>query len=247
MNNIGFGIFCFGEDYYYKGTDDKVKNILDNVSCDIFILTDTPKYFQKKYSSSFVKIVPYYREYKSYHDKLILTKVILKEKDICILLDADLHITDYSFLKELINYNFKTGISYIETLENHPSKKKLVSEIDMDQLEWNNFKLYAQRLYPHFGNMLTIWEYILIINKVGFKEKRFFDYYEKLQLAKEFCDITSAKDVKAAGEGVSIAISAHLSNTDIQLDSEIYNIVKNKMVSVSKRFTRPEFWPDWMK
>ena len=47
----------------------------------------------------------------------------------------------------------------------------------MDQLEWNNFKLYAQRLYPHFGNMLTIWEYMLIINKLGFKEKRFFDYY----------------------------------------------------------------------
>ena len=28
MNNIGFGIFCFGERYYYKGALEKIKEIL---------------------------------------------------------------------------------------------------------------------------------------------------------------------------------------------------------------------------
>ena len=29
MNNIGFGIFCFGEDYYYRGTKEKIKQLLN--------------------------------------------------------------------------------------------------------------------------------------------------------------------------------------------------------------------------
>ena len=52
MNNIGFGIFCFGEDYYYQGTFDKIRNIL-NEGYHCYILTDTPDKFTTKYSSSF--------------------------------------------------------------------------------------------------------------------------------------------------------------------------------------------------
>ena len=28
MNNIGFGIMCFGDDYFYQGTNDKINEIL---------------------------------------------------------------------------------------------------------------------------------------------------------------------------------------------------------------------------
>jgi hypothetical protein len=28
---------------------------------------------------------------------------------------------------------------------------------------------------------------------------------------------------------------------------ELYELLKDKMVSVSRRHTRPELWPEWMK
>jgi len=42
-------------------------------------------------------------------------------------------------------------------------------------------------------------------------------------------------------------ISCKLSNTNIERDMELYELLNNKMISVSRRHTRPEFWPDWMK
>ena len=247
MNQIGFGIFCFGENYYYKGTEEKIKNILEKTNSVVYVLTDTPEYFKKKYTDTYVKLIPYTREFKSYHDKLILVKHILLNHDICILIDADLYIKDYSFLNKLKKYNFKTGISYVDTLENHPSKNKIVSDINMSTQEWSNFKIYADNIYPHHGKLSTIWEYFLVFNKIGFKQTSFFKNYEKLQLAKEFSDLYMCKDVNAAGEGVSLNISAYLSNCDIQRDFELYEIIKDSMISISRRFTRPECLPDFMK
>lgn len=247
MTNFAFGIFCFGETYYYKGAEEKIKNILERTNTIVYVLTDTPEYFDKKFTPTYVKVIPYKREFKSYHDKLLLVKYILDKHDISIIIDADLYIKDYSFLNKLKNYDFKTGISYVDTLENHPSKNKFVSDINMTTIEWNNFKLYAEKLYPHFGNLTTIWEYIVVFNKVGFKQELFFKYYEKLQLAKEFSDMQVHKDVYAAGEGVSLAISAFLSSCDIQRDMDLYNMIKDSVVSVSRRFTRPECLPDFMK
>jgi hypothetical protein len=28
---------------------------------------------------------------------------------------------------------------------------------------------------------------------------------------------------------------------------ELYDLIKDKMVSISRRHTRPELWPNWMK
>ena len=49
MNNIGFGIFCFGQEYYYKGTIDKINSILDK-GYHCYILTEDTEFFTKKYS-----------------------------------------------------------------------------------------------------------------------------------------------------------------------------------------------------
>jgi hypothetical protein len=87
----------------------------------------------------------------------------------------------------------------------------------------------------------------LIINKIGFQQERFYKVYEKLQIAKEFSDLELNKEVNGAGEGVSISIAAQLSGCDIQLDPKLFEIVKDKMVSISRRFTNPEFLPDFMK
>ena len=47
MNNIGFGIFCFGEEYYYKGTVEKINNIL-NGGYHCYILTENTDFFTTK-------------------------------------------------------------------------------------------------------------------------------------------------------------------------------------------------------
>ena len=99
MNNIGFGIFCFGEEYYYKGTVEKINSIL-NAGYHCYILTEDTEYFTKKYTAP-LHVFEYNRSYKSYADKMILPKHIFKNHDICILIDADTFIKNYSFLDDL--------------------------------------------------------------------------------------------------------------------------------------------------
>jgi hypothetical protein len=247
MNNIGFGFFCFGEEYYYKGTVEKINKILEN-GFHCYILTEDPEYFEKKYTSSFVHTIKYDRLFKSYSDKMILPKYILKNHDITIMIDSDTHIKDYSFINELKNYNFKEGISYIDTLENHKCGKGWVKDLIVtDNPEWKYYHEYANRLYSKYIDFPTLWEYFLIINKKGFNENSFYGYYEKLQLAKEFCDLHMNKEINGAGEGISIQLASKLCEINIERDLDLYNILKDKMESVSRRYTRPEFWPEWMK
>lgn len=232
MNKIGFGIFCFGEDYYYNGAYDKAQHIIDS-GYKCYILTEEPDYF--KYLS--VNIIPYYRSYKSYHDKMILPRYILNDCDICILLDADLEIKDYSFLNDLRDYKFKDGISYIDVLLNHPEKKECVKELNLCSRDWDEYREYCEKICPTFKSFKLIWEYFLVINKNGFNLD-FYLHYDKLQIKKECCHLFQYKDVNAPGEGISITISSVLSNTHIDRDLDLYNILKDKMSSVSTRFIK---------
>lgn len=247
MNNIGFGIFCFGEEYYFRGTFDKIRNIL-NEGYHCYILTDNPERFTTKYSSSFLHVIQYDRNFKSYADKMILPKYVLKKHDICILLDADTHITNFSFLIDLKKYEFSDGISYVDTLLNHKSKRQFVNEIvSPNKHEWGRYYDYAKSICSDFMSFETIWEFFLVINKNGFNQNDFYRHYEKLQIAKESCDINLPKEVNGAGEGISIQISAKLSKTQIQKDLTLYELLNEKMISISRRYTPIELWPDWMK
>lgn len=247
MNNIGFGIFCFGEEYYYKGSINKINRIL-NAGYHCYILTEDPDYFHKHFSSMYVHVIPYDRTYKSYADKMILPKYILKQHQISILIDADTHITNFSFLEELKKYKFKNGISYIDTLLNHKAKKEFIKDlISPQQIEWKDYYDYANTIQPGFDNFETMWEYFLVINRDGFNSKQFYQQYEKLQIVKEFSDVRMNKDVNCAGEGISIRISANTSNSEIQRDLDLYNLLKDKMESVSRRYTPPHLWPEWMR
>ena len=126
--------------------------------------------------------------------------------------------------------------------------KKYIKElISIDRDEWNKYYGYANKICPNFTEYETIWEYFLIINKNGFNQERFYHYYEKLQIAKEFCDISLNKEVNGAGEGISVRISAKLSETKIEQDLTLYEMLKDKMISVSRRYTPKPLWPDWMK
>lgn len=233
-NDIGFGIFCFGADYYYKGAYQKIKHIIES-GYKCYVLTEKPENFQGIYTS--LKIIPYYREYKSYHDKMILPKYILKDCEICILLDADLEIKDYSFLDDLRHYTFQNGITYIDTLLNHPERKECVKELDLCSREWNEYKDYCERVCPRFKTFKLIWEYFLVINRNGFSPD-FYLQYEKLQIKKESCYLGVYKDVNAPGEGISISIAASLTNTNLQRDIPLYDILKSKMISISTRFSQ---------
>lgn len=241
MNNIGFGIFCFGEDYYYRGTKEKIKE-LSKVGSSVYVLTDKPEEFIG------VTVIQYDRHLKSYSDKMILPKYILKNHDICILLDADTHVTDYSFLESLKTYNFKKGITYIDTLLNHKAKKEFVKDlVNETNVEWKSYVEYATKLYPQFVEHETIWEYFLVINKDGFDINSFYYYYEKLQLVKEYSDLSLKKEINGAGEGISIQISCKSSNIEIQKDIELYKLLEGKMISISRRHTPRHLWPNWMK
>jgi hypothetical protein len=55
------------------------------------------------------------------------------------------------------------------------------------------------------------------------------------------------KQINGAGEGISIQVSSKLSNTEIQRDLSLYEMIKDKMISVSRRHTPRELWPNWMK
>jgi hypothetical protein len=248
MVNIGFGIFCFGEEHYYKGTIEKINNII-NFDYDCFILTENIDYFKEAFiNTEYIHFCHYDREYKSYHDKMSLVNIVLKNHDIVILIDADTYIKDYSFLSDLRGFNFKEGITYIDTLLNHNARRKFVKElINKESDEWKPYINYVSKLYPDFGEFETMWEYFLIINKNGFNSKKFYYFYERLQLAKEFSDLPYKKVVNGAGEGISIQVAGKLSETNVERDLILYDMLKNKMTSLSKRFIRPELWPDWMK
>ena len=232
-NNIGFGIFCFGRDYYYKGAYEKINKILD-AGYDCYVLTENPDYFK---DIECLNITPHYRSFKSYHDKMILPKIVLKDCDICILLDADLEIKDWSFLDDLRHYDFQEGITYIDVLLNHPERKECVKELDLCSREWNEYKNYCERMCPKFKTFKLIWEYFLVINKKGFNPD-FYLHYEKLQIKKENSYLEPYKEVNAPGEGISISIAASLTNISLQRDMDLYELLKDKMASISTRFSQ---------
>lgn len=246
MNNVGFGIFCFGEEYYFEGCKSKIKKILEE-GYICYVLTDNIEYFEKYYSTNYLKLIKYTKEYKSYHDKMLLPKYILENHDICILIDADVAILDSSFFSKLKNYDFIEGISYIETLSSHPSKMDTISKIDMTTDEWKFYNDYVRSLNINVSNLPTVWEYFLVINKKGFNRKIFYNFYEKLQIAKDFCNLNGKREISGMGEGVSIIISSILSNTNLTLDKNLFKLIQNKVVSISKKFTNPDVLPDWIK
>jgi hypothetical protein len=178
---------------------------------------------------------------------MILPIHVLKHNDICILIDADTDILNDKFLDEIRKFDFKDGISYIETLKNHNSNKEYVGELNLDTIEWKEYKNYIEFLYPNYNNLELIWEYFLVINKNNFNYNKFFHIYEKLQLCKEYSELRLNKEVMGAGEGISIQISSILSETPIQRDFELYEILKDKVKGISVRYTPKEQLPDWMK
>ena len=118
---------------------------------------------------------------------------------------------------------------------NHSTKKEFVKDFELKDEQWGPYKKYAEEIYPDYLNIETIWEYFLVINKNGFNQTKFYEYYEKLQLTKDYSDLPFNKKVNGAGEGISTYISAILSETQIQRDMELYNLMKKYTNGDSKR------------
>ena len=246
MNDIGFGIFCFGDEKYFKGTHEKIKQILNN-GYHCYVYTDNPDYFCPKYTPTYVHIFEYDRSFKSYSDKIYLTKQILKTHDFAILLDADLDISDYTIFKDFKSYSFSEGITYIDTLLNHRAKREFIKDlIDITNPEWRPYIEYVNRLNPEYLKLQTIWEYFIVFNKKGLNEKEFYYFYERLQLAKEYSDLPMKKEINGAGEGMSIKIAGEMSNTLVKHDNTLYNLLKDRIRPITTHTPNNEL-PDWMK
>jgi hypothetical protein len=237
MNNIGIGIMCFGDVSYFNSTKEKVTNLKD-IGIDCYVLTDEPEQFTSSSNwdnseYSCIKIIKYNRHLKSYHDKIILVKEILKYHNISILIDADTFISNYFFIEQLVNYKFKDGITYIDNLLSNKVNKEFIGEINLTAPDWDEYKKYVDKLLPTFTELETINEYFIVFNNQGFKDD-FFLQYEKLQVMRESCDIRRVKEIYAGGEGVSIHIASKLSNVDIQKDNELFNMLKDNVINVVK-------------
>lgn len=232
MNKIIIGIMCFGDERYFYQTEHKITNLKDKgISC--YVLTDNPLFFNQLK----VTTIYYGRNLKSYHDKIILVKNILNDSDICVLIDADTIVTDYSMFDDLLNYNFEKGISYIDTLKSHRCGYEFISNIQMnpENIDWYNYRKYVEKIYPQYNDLETIYEYLIVFNKDGLNEE-FFKIYEQLQALKEACELLSKeREVHGAGEGVTIHISAKATNSQIQRDKNLYNILNNKIINKTSR------------
>lgn len=226
-NKIGFGILCFGNEKYFDGTIHKVNKLL-NLGFKCYVLTDNPDFFHKKYISLDLKIIDYKRQFKSYHDKIILVKEILLEQDIAIIVDADMDI-DLKSMLELKKYNFKDGITYIENLSNHRIKKSTIKDMDlMLKNDWKMYYAYVNSKIGEFLNRETIWEYFLVFKKYDYSD--FYNWYEKLQIIKEYCDVLENKNIVGAGEGITISVCSMISEVPLQKDLELYVKLKNSII-----------------
>lgn len=223
-NKIGIGILCFGDKKYFNGTKTKLNNLLDfGFKC--YVLTDDPDFFYTRYTPLLLTVIEYNREFKSYHDKILLVKQILKDNDVAILIDADQEF-DFYKLKDLRKYKFQEGITYIENLGKHKIQKETIGEMDiLLKNDWKMYYAFVNSKTNNFLNNETIWEYFLVFNKMDYSD--FYKWYERLQIIKEYCDILENKKIVGAGEGISIMVSSILSNTPIQKDEVLFKKIKN--------------------
>lgn len=228
-NNIGFGILCFGDKKYYDGTVYKLNRLL-NLGYKCYVLTDNPEFFYSRYTPLLLTIIEYKREYKSYHDKILIVKEILLNHDVAIILDADTNYNfDFTPLKNLKNYNFKDGISYIENLSNHRINKSSIKEMDlMLKNDWKMYFAYVNSKIGDFTEKETIWEHFLVFKKQDYS--KFFKLYEKLQLIKEYCDVLENKDIIGAGEGITLIVCSMETGVPLQKDLDLYNKVKDLLI-----------------
>jgi hypothetical protein len=242
-NNIGFGFLCFGNKIYYKGTEEKIIK-LSNLGYTCYILTDEPEYF-KHYDTINIK---YNRGVYSYYDKVTLINIIFeKSHNIAVIIDSDSDIVGYDWVNFISDYEFKDGVTYIDTLVNHISNKKHIKELNLISNEWVEYTNYAKSLLNNFEEYELIWEYVLIFNKDGFNIKKFFETYSKLQIVKESTDIRMNKKIIGAGEGISILISCIKNNIPLQLDQIISNELRKEIRPISSHYTPKNKLPIWMR
>ena len=141
-------------------------------------------------------------------------------------------LEDVHFLKSYITINKR----YELLIHFHKIKKEFIRDIQMNigDIDWLNYKTYLQKIYPQYGDLETIYEYFLVFNKEGLKDN-FFLLYEKLQSIKEACDVMSGKKiVVGSAEGVSIQVAAKITDTQIQKDVVLFELVRDKIKNDSR-------------
>lgn len=221
MNDIGIGIMCFGADKYFEHTQMLIESLR---GIDTYILTDNPCRFSESQ-----KTFKYDRTIKSYHDKVILAKEILKFRDICIIIDADALIKDVTVVYDLLNYDFQEGITYIDYLSMVPYYS--IGDIQPTE-RWSSYLDWLKITYPEYYHLETIHEYFMVFKRDIKSE--FFHKYEQLQIIKEYCDVICGKEILGAGEGVSIQVAANITNTPIRKDLELNRLICNKILNITQ-------------
>ena len=116
----------------------------------------------------------------------------------------------------------------------------------MEGDEWFEYGKYVKQLYPTINEIETIWEYFIVLNKIGFDSKKFFTTYEKLQVVKEFCDVKLDKVVSGAGEGISVSVSCLVNGISLQKDRRLMSLTTNTLKPITRHTPTSEI-PNYLK
>ena len=110
-----------------------------------------------------------------------------------------------------------------------------------------NGKLYEEYCldkYKDFKDLETVWEYFIVFNRNNFNSDKFFREYEKLQIIKEYCDLSLDKYVSGGRRYINCI--SKLSGNSINRDRRLSTLTNNIIRPVT-RYTPSHLRPDFMK
>jgi hypothetical protein len=243
MNNFAFCTITYGEKY--KRLGDTIINQMTGMGYHFYVLTDSPSHYEGRKN---VHVIPHTYSYFSYHQKRFVVQECLKDFSAAIFLDADVFYKEGADLSLLNNaehglHIFATfggiGHTFLNDDINHwseenpnarntkygPAGKKLIEDL--------GFKY--TRDFHNNGTMHYLEHFLegkWIIKKQDGKEKKFFEYWDKLAEFTDAFDINLGfKNTISAGEGASMSLAAFNSGINTRIAGGFTQLINTYFIS----------------
>lgn len=240
MSNFAFCTIAYGEKHI-ELSKTLISQII-NFGERIFVYTDDVTCFE---SNDNVVLIPYKKEFFSFHEKITVVKECLKHYDTAVFLDCDVvlqDIEDLFFLENIKpglhifatfgsigNTFFSEDVNFTDNPKLRNTKYGKEGKDLVDKLNYNYKKVY----HPEVGNKDFIEHFLegrWILKKDEGREESFLSIWEGLQSFCEEFDIRHGYyDTIGAGEGAAMSIACY--NSGIK-----YNTLGNTSSIFNKHF-----------
>lgn len=248
MSNFAFCTIVYGEKYIELS-----KTLISQVTAlgeKIFVYTNSIAEFE---NTENVVLIPYTKEYFSFHEKITVVRECLKHYDTAVFLDCDVvlqNIEDFSFLK-----NINPGLHIFATFGNigntffsddinfANSSKARNTKYGQEGIDFINKLGYKCEKVYHFevGDKDFIEHFLegrWILKKEEGKEEIFLRIWEELQLFCEEFDLRHGYfENVGAGEGAAMSIACYNSGITLNTLGTLYNIFTKHFISNYKEKT----------